>query len=173
MLRVHFKKKLHGVTLKSGHIYTFDYKAWEHDPKPVIIFMYAFSGNYPTGKRREWRFIQAINFTYIPRAFRRLFATIWISKVGNMSVFKRGGELRFTWNNDVVRLYPYLKPAIRRYFYDPNDYIRNLKEIPYNEWENAIVSTMSRDFSKKVKSALINKYRHAVKGFKNIFGRRI
>lgn len=177
MLRVHYKKKLKNVSFKSGNIYTFGYQAWENDPKPVIIYMYAFSGTHPrTG--REWRFIQAINFTYVPRAQRRLFITTWQSIVGNISTFRRG-NLRFTWDQ-VLRKYPYLKPAVRRYFYTPSYYIKTPQEIPFADWEKAVVSTMTKDFSKKVKASLINKFRNVLGrrktnkgGFKSIFGGKI
>lgn len=172
-LRRHFKKKINGTNFRSGGIYTFNYQAWEHDPKPVIIYMYAYSGTHPrTG--REWRFIQGINFTYIPRAYRRLFATTWISIVGNATMFKRG-NLQFTWDM-VLRQYPYLRPAVRRYFYSPDYYITSSKEIPFADWEKAIMSTMSKDFSKKVRGALKQKFKKAKKGFRSIrrlFGGRI
>jgi hypothetical protein len=172
-LRRHYRKKIGGVTFKSGGIYKFDYKAWEHDPRPVIIFMYAFSGTHPNTKR-QWRFIQGINFTYVPRAFRRLFATIWISKYGNATEFKRG-QLDFTWNM-VLRAYSYLRPAVRRYFYDPGYYITNVEEVPFEDWEKEIMSTMSKDFSKKVRGALKQKFKKAVGGLRKIrrlFGGRI
>jgi hypothetical protein len=172
-LQRQYKKKIGGVTFKSGGIYKFDYSNWQHDPRPVIIFMYAYRGYHPnTG--REWRFIQGINFTYVPRAFRRLFATIWISKYGAATTFKRG-QLDFTWDM-VLRSYRYLRPALRRYFYTPNYYMTNIEEVPFENWEKEIMSTMSKDFSKKVRGALKQKFKSALGGFKSIrrlFGRRI
>ena len=56
MIRQHAKKRFEGLEWKSGYFYTFKYKGWENDPKPHIIFMYAYSGFHPnTG--REWRFL--------------------------------------------------------------------------------------------------------------------
>jgi len=151
MLIRKFKKKFNQTQWKSGQIYTFDYKAWENDPRPTIIFMYAFEGKHPrTG--REWRFFQGINFTYIPRVIRKEFAEIWVRE------FQRLGNPTLTYLK-VKRRYPGMIHATRRYFYSPSDYIKNSVEVPFADWEKAIVSTFARDFSKKVKSSLVNKFR--------------
>ena len=123
--------------------------------------MYAFSGTHPkTG--RQWRFVQMINFTYLPRTMRRSFALEWVQ------VFERSnGNVKFTW--DVVkRKYPFMKHAIRRYFYSPNYYISKLKEVPFEDMEKVIVSTWSRDFSKKLKVSLFSKFSSALKGRRKI-----
>jgi hypothetical protein len=156
-----YRKKFHGVMLKSGYIYTFKYQAWANDPTPVIIFMYSLEGNHPnTG--HQFRFLQAINFTYIPKSMRRTFANEWAR------VFEAtNGNVRFTW--DIVkRRYPYLKHAVRRYFIKPNYYISKLQEIPFEDMEKVIVSTWSKDFSKKVKVSLLQKFRSAMRGRKEI-----
>ncbi len=152
-----FKKRFKGVTVKSGHIYTFGYQAWENDPKPVVIMMYALDGTHPnTG--HQWRFFQAINFTYIPRTMRRTFAAEW------MRVLERNqGDVKFTWEV-VKRRYPYLKGAVRRYFFKPSYFIKDLKEIPFDMMEDVIVSTWSKDFSKKLKVSLLGKFRRAMRG---------
>ena len=151
-----FKKRFKGVTVKSGHIYTFGYQAWENDPKPVVIMMYALDGTHPnTG--HQWRFFQAINFTYIPRSMRRTFASEWTR------VLERNqGNVRFTWEV-VQRRYPYLKGAVRRYFFKPTYYIKDLKEVPFDMMEDVIVSTWSKDFSKKLKVSLLGKFRKAMR----------
>jgi hypothetical protein len=120
--------------------------------------MYALDGNHPnTG--HQWRFFQAINFTYVPRTQRRQFAQDWVE------TFQRtNGNTRFTWEL-CVRRYPYLKHAVRRYFFKPNYYITKLREIPFEDMEKAIVSTWSKDFSKKIKRSLLDK-------FKSVMGRR-
>lgn len=151
-----YKKRFSNVNVKSGYIYTFKYRAWANDPKPTVIMMYALEGIHPnTG--HQWRFFQAINFTYIPRAQRMMFAKEW--KI----VFQRtGGNIRLTWEL-VKRRYPFMQNAVRRYFFRPNYYITNLKEIPFDDMEKYIISTWSKDFSKKVKSTLINKFRNVLK----------
>jgi len=156
-----YKKRFSGVNIKSGYIYNFKYKAWENDPQPTVIMMYALEGIHPnTG--HQWRFFQAINFTYIPRAQRMMFAKEW--KI----IFERtNGNVRFTWEI-VKKRYPFLKKAVRRYFYKPNYYITGLKEIPYDQMEKYIISTWSKDFSKKIKSSLINKFRRTLKNRRKI-----
>jgi hypothetical protein len=152
-----FKKRFKGVTVKSGHIYTFGYQAWENDPKPVVIMMYALDGTHPNTKH-QWRFFQAINFTYIPRSMRRTFASEWTR------VLERNqGDVKFTWEV-VQRRYPYLKGAVRRYFFKPTYFIKDLKEIPFDMMEDVIVSTWSKDFSKKLKTSLLGKFRRAMRG---------
>lgn len=73
-------------------------------------------------------------------------------------------NLKFTWEL-IQRKYPWLKIAIRRYFFQPNYYMTALEEIPIDRIEKEVISTWNKDFSKKVKTALINKFR-------NVLGRR-
>jgi len=147
-----YKKRFNKVEWKSGHIYTFRYNAWENDPEPVIIFMYYFEGTHPkTGN--QWRFIQGINFTYVPRAIRKQFAKVWIKEFNRLK-----GNTKFTYLK-MKRRYPGLKHATRRYMYTPKERIKKAREIPFGDWEQAIRSTLRKDFSKKVKSSLVNKFR--------------
>lgn len=153
-LRRAYKKRFKGVNLKSGNFYTFKYQAWEHDPKPTIIFMYAIEGIHPrTG--HQWRLIQAINFTYIPRQVRRRFLAAWKKEM------ERGLNTRFTYQK-LKRRWPYLKIATRRYFLKPTYYIKDLKEIPFDQIDRVVVSTWSKDFSKKVVSTLLSKFKTAM-----------
>ncbi len=118
--------------------------------------MYALEGNHPrTGN--QWRFFQGINFTYIPRSMRRQFARDWVR-----TLERTRGNVRFTWEL-VQRRYPYLKNAVRRYFYRPTYYIRDLNEVPLEDIEKVVVSTWSKDFSKKLKASLISKFRKALR----------
>lgn len=68
--------------------------------------------------------------------------------------------MNFTWSR-VLQEFPYLKNAIRRYFYKPNYYIQNPIEVPLEDIENVVVSTWSRDFSNKLKANLMSKFRRA------------
>jgi hypothetical protein len=149
-----FRKSFKGVTVKSGHIYTFSYQAWQNDPKPTVIIMYALDGTHPT-TGHQWRFFQAINFTYVPRSSRKQFAKEWIDE------FIRTQNTRLTWEKIKLR-YPYIQTAVRRYFFKPTYYITDLTEVPFQDWEKAIVSTWSKDFSKKIKTALVNKFRQVM-----------
>ena len=171
-LTIHYKKRFKRVNWISGRVYQFRYQSWENDPNPTIIFMYAFSGTHPN-TNHEWHFLQGINFSYIPRAHRRAFAKDWIKQFE-----KNKGDVKLTYRM-VKRRYPYLKTAIRRYFYKPVYYIENPKEIPFENMEDAIVSTWSKDYSKKLKKALGRKYKKAMgnsiltRFFKHLRGRRL
>lgn len=150
------QKKFQNIVWKSGHIYKFRYSPFQGDPEPVIILMYAHSGTHPnTG--HEWTFFTGINFTYLPRPTRRAFAQAWMREWQ-----RTNGNVEFTYQR-VVQEFPYLIGAVRRYFYSPNYYITNAMEIPLEDMEDVIVSTWSKDFSKKVKTSLINKYKSVMK----------
>ena len=130
--------------------------AWENDPTPTYLHMYAFSGNHPnTG--RQWRFIQGVNLTYIPRGQRKVFAREW-SKVYE----KTNGNLRFTYKILKSR-FPYMDIAIRRYFYSPSYYLKNLREIPEDQMEAVIAASWHKDFSKKAMIKLVSKFRSMFK----------
>lgn len=155
-LKINYNKRFKGINWKSGHIYKFKYQAWQNDPEPVIILMYAFSGNHPnTG--HEWHFFQGINFTYIPRRDRTRFAEKWMQEWQ-----KSNGNLKFTWGR-VEQEFPYLKKAIRRYFYKPNYYIQKPIEVPMEDIDKVVVSTWSKDFSKKLRGNLVKKFKSAIK----------
>jgi len=159
-VRRNFAKRFKGTVVKSGYIYTFRYQAWENDPVPTVVMMYALEGmNANTG--HQWRFFQALNFSYIPRASRRRFAADW------QRILQQTQNPRFTWEL-VKRRYPYLKHAIRRYFFKPTYYISNLNEVPFDNMEQAVISTFSKDFSGKVKKAIGERYRKAVSGRKTV-----
>lgn len=150
-LRRIYNKRFRGVTWRTGHFYEFRYQAYENDPQPVVIFMYFFQGTHGnTG--RQWRFFQAINLSYVPRAIRRRFVNEWSARM------TRNPDVRFTWNQ-VKNRYPQIKNAVRRYFYDPSYYIQGPKEIPLDDVDRVVVSTWSKDFSRKVKNVFKKKLR--------------
>lgn len=142
-------KKFEGLEWKSGHFYKFKYRAYANDPHPHIIFMYAYSGIHPNTKR-EWRFFQAINFSYIPRNVRQRFLNDWLARI------KTDPNNNFTWDQ-VKSKYPWLKIAVRRYFYSPGTYIINPEEIPFENAQDVIVGTWKKDFSKKIIQAIRSK----------------
>lgn len=152
MLRQHRTKNFKGITWKSGHIYKFRYQAWNNDPEPVIILLNSYSGTHPTSGN-QWRFFQGINFTYIPRPQRRHFAERW-----SQEWEQTNGNVEMTWQR-VVQQFPYLKGAIRRYFYQPSYYISKAIEVPMEDMEQVIVSTWNKDFSKKLRTNLMDKFR--------------
>ena len=137
-----YKKKFKNVIVKSGFVYSFKYLAFSNDPNPVCIILYALEGISHTG--HQFRFFQGINFTYIPRNIRKQFAKEWKEVMK-----KSNGNVKFTWEK-VKRRYPQLKVAIRRYFFKPSYYITKLVEIPLDDIEKVVISTWSKDFSKKI-----------------------
>ncbi|MCK5016110.1 MAG: hypothetical protein KAS32_03480 [Candidatus Peribacteraceae bacterium] len=141
-----------GITWKSGNFYTFRYQGWANDPKPMIILFYRIQGINPdTG--HQWRLIQGINLNYIPRSHRRLFVNQWQHhyEVNN-------GNVRFTYD-DMKRRYPWLQHGVRRYLTKPTYYIKSPIEIGFDDIEEAVISTYSKDYSRKVKQELVDKYR--------------
>jgi hypothetical protein len=160
-LKANYNKRFKGISWKSGHIYKFKYQSWQNDPEPVIILMYAFSGTHPkTG--HEWHFFQGINFTYIPRKDRAKFAERWMQEWQ-----KSNGNLKFTWGK-IEREFPYLKSAVRRYFYKPNYYISKPIEVPMEDIDKVVVSTWSKDFSKKLRGNLMKKFKKAIKNARSM-----
>jgi len=155
-IKVDYNFRSHGLRWKSGHIYKFRYNAYRNDPTPTIILMGRYTGTHPnTG--HQWRLIQGINFTYIPRSHRRLFAMQWVN-----TMERTGGDVRFTWN-DVKRQFPYLKFGIRRYVLKPSYRIQKPIEIPMEDMEDAIIDTWSKDFSKKIKVDMVQKFKRIQK----------
>jgi len=118
--------------------------------------MYAYSGRHPnTG--RQWRFFQAINLSYVPRAKRKKFMKLY-----QQSYERRKGKMTFVWR-DITTRYPGLKIAVRRYFYSPSYYIINPEEVPFDEAEEFVMGTMLKDFSKQTIRALRQKLRNLKK----------
>jgi hypothetical protein len=151
-LKISYKKKMHGITMISGHIYSFKYSAWNMDPHPTVIFMYGIDGINPnTG--HQWRLIQCVNFSYLPRVHRKFFAQMW-----KEVLLRSNGNVRFTYET-LKRRFPFMDIGIRRYMTKPNYYISNLVEIPFEDLEKAVVSTWNRDFSRSVKLFLLQKFR--------------
>ena len=166
MLQREFVKPHNGVLVKSGHVYVFNYSAWQNDKRPTVLMMYAVSGIHPKTKH-EHRYFQGINFTYIPRSQRVAFAKLWVDYYNRKitdpnnvspSILKDF----FTWEK-VKRFYPMLEPGIRRYFYKPAYYITNMVEVQPKDMKKAIESTWAKDFSTKVRNVFARR-------LKKIFG---
>lgn len=154
-LKVQYRKKLNKVMMRSGYLYTFRYRAYENDPSPTAIFLNSFSGTHPNTKR-QWRFLQMLNLTYVPRSKRKSFAKDWIKTL------KKTNNVKLTYEK-VKNKYPFLKLAIRRYFYSPSYYITNLKEIPLAHMEKVVISTYSKSFYKKVLREFLIRYAKIMK----------
>jgi hypothetical protein len=155
MITVHKSVREGTVWFKSGRFYRFMYSNFENDPGPTGVMLNYIRGIHPkTGHYHNY--IQFINFTYIPRHFRRLFVEQWktILKANN-------GNVLLTWKK-VRSKYPYLQFAIRRYFIG-KQFIRYQHEVVGGDIEKVIISSFSRDFSLVAMKAAI-KMRAGKKG---------
>ena len=145
------KKKKHGqIMFEAGKFYKFDYRGYNNDPTPVIIFINAIEGIHEnTG--HQWRIIQAINLSYVPRKDRIRFVEDW------QLYSEKAHDIKFTWKL-IERKYPYIKFAIRRYFTKPVYYINNLRILDTQEKiRKEVISSLAKDFSKKIKIELLKK----------------
>ena len=100
--------------------------------------------------------MQAINFTYVSRTVRKRFVNDW------KAYMEKTNNPKFTWEK-VKAKYPQIQHAVRRYLYKPNYRITKLKEIPYDQIDKVVISTWHRDYSKKIKSSLLNKFRRIMR----------
>lgn len=169
-LQVKYSKRTHGVSLKSGQLYIFNYIPFEHDPIPTYLHMYVITGTHPnTGK--SWNLMEGINMTYLPRQMRKQFAKEWVEQVSGSR------NLRFTYEKMKAR-YPWMKIAIRRYLLSPKRYVSKIRQIPLENMEQVIVGSWSKDFSKRALISLVSRYRRgarfiAGRALKSIFGGRV
>ena len=126
---------------KSGHIYNFRYTNYENDPEPTVICLCAVKGVHErTGHRHNY--IQAINFTYIPRSQRKQFVKIWVHLMKSTK-----GHMLLSWTM-IEKRWPFMKIAIRRYTLD-GGLIQTHREIPVDDIESAVMGTWHKDFSLK------------------------
>jgi len=136
------------VWFKSGHIYNFRYTNYENDPEPTVICLCAVKGVHEkTGHRHNY--IQAINFTYIPRRQRKQFVRVWTQLMKDTK-----GHVLLSWQM-VEKRWPFMKIAIRRYILDKG-YIQTQKEIPLEDIEKVVVGTWHKDFSLKAARKYMN-----------------
>jgi hypothetical protein len=163
-LRFSFKKIFQGVQLDSGKIYQFAYTAYEHDPNPLIIFLYWVEGTHPTTKR-QWRFIQAINLHYISRADRKRFVKDWTDSLYATR------NTKLTWQR-VKQQFPEMVDATRRYFYSPAYYIKGLSAVALDQTEQVVVGSLIRDYSTKERIMRWTGLRALQRRYSQIVGRR-
>lgn len=138
----------HGkVTMKSGEFYKFNYQGFKHDPSPHVLFINKLEGIHPTSGN-QWRFIQCINLSYIPRQDRRKFVDDWIK------IHSKSKDSKITWQM-IKTKYPYIAFGIRRYFWTPPYYIGKLEHLDtIDKIEKTIVGNWAKDFSKKLRMKL-------------------
>jgi hypothetical protein len=149
-LRKQYKINTLRVPLKSGYLYKFYYRNFQHDPQPTILYLYAIKGVNPeTGHKHNY--IQGINLNYIPRQVRRTFADTWIPTLS-----KYDGSIRLTWEH-VINKFPFMRLALRRYLLQPG-VITKLQELEIEKIYDEIVKSQIKDFSKQALLDLIEKY---------------
>jgi len=153
-LKIDNNFKLNGLVWRSGHFYTFRYRAWNQDPTPLICLFYRITG-INASTNHQWRLLQGINMNYIPRSHRRLFLLQWQHNYETSN-----GDIKFTYEQ-MKRKYPYLRFGIRRYLTKPAYYIQHPYEIPADKVEEAVMSTFDKDYSIKLKQELAQKYQSA------------
>ena len=142
-IKIYKKFKHNGITWKSGHFYTFRYNAYRQDPHPVVLCMYKVYGIHPTTGHQH-NYIQALNYNYVPRSQRKVFINMWRKEMD-----KNKNNVEMTW--DLVQFrFPYLDGAVRRYMLKPVYRIQKAQYIPPENLEDIVVSTWSKDFSKKL-----------------------
>ncbi len=150
-----YKEYTHNrVKLVTGHAYSFKYAAYANDPSPIVFLISTIRGIHPnTG--HQWRLIQGINISYIPRADRKRFIEIW-----KREMTYTNARPEFSWEK-IKRQFPYIQHGIRRYMLKPNYYIRDLREVPTEMYEDIIIKSWSKDFS----SAIKRRVAASIKGF--------
>lgn len=150
-IKISYTHKHSGVMMKSGEFYTFHYQPYANDPNPNIIFINYISGIHPKSSH-QWRLIQAINLSYIPRKDRKKFVEDW-----EKNKKKSKGNLKFTWDL-VKRKYPYLKFSIRRYQTKPNYYISKVEALDTDKKIAAgLKFNWAKDFSNIIRRKIASK----------------
>jgi len=157
-LKIDGKFKSHGVHWKSGHFYKFRYTNYFEDPEPLVVLLYRITGIHKNSGH-QWNLIQCINMNYINRAIRKNFVINW-----KMTLERNNGNVLLTWNEVKAKFPGIVKSdAIRRYQMKPRYMIKNIEYIPIDKIEETVISSWSKDFSKKLKLSLTRKYRSAQK----------
>ena len=147
------KVKQGQVWFTSGHLYNFRYTNYQNDPNPTIVCLSAIKGVHErTGHRHNY--IQAINFTYIPRRQRNEFIRVWARLMKDTK-----GHALLSWQM-IERRWPFMKVAIRRYILDKG-FIQDLREIPLEDMPKIVGETWHKDFS-------LRAIRSYLKGVKSI-----
>ncbi len=140
----------HGwVLFRTGHVYSFRYSNFQFDPEPTVIVINTVRGIHPTTGHRH-NYLQAINFTYIPRNVRSIFIKKW-----KKNLKRYNGDVKLSWL-DVTRRYPYLMLALRRYILDKG-YVTKIVDIKYDNLEDAVIKTFEADYSKRALISAIEK----------------
>lgn len=152
-----FKYKLiEKVILTPGNFYQFKYVNFENDPFPLIYYLNCVNSlNKKTGHFH--RYIQGINFHYIPKANRLFFLESWLAYIEKNEHFIQNNFLKL-WTALNTK-YDFLKTCYRRYFTFPIGYINNIQGIKKSLIIPMVKGSMEQDFSFHDKLIFATKYR--------------
>ena len=110
-------KTIDKLVLEPGNFYQFRYLNYENDPYPLIYYLnHRNAINFETGHFHKY--IQGINFHYIPRQYRMQFAEKWLKYVEKRKITIQS-EFMLMWQKMSI-LYPFLATAYRRYLTYPS-----------------------------------------------------
>lgn len=149
-------KKIERVVFRPGNFYQFRYLNYENDPEPLIYYLnYRNAINEDTG--RLHRYIQGINFHYIPMGKRLTFVTNWLNFVEKNKSFLFSNFLQI-WK-ELKRRYGFLEVAYRRYLTEPTGLIKNVSYIKRSLVVPMVKGSIEKDFSFYERYIFMKKYR--------------
>ena len=148
--------KLSRVVFKPGHFYQFKYLNFENDPEPLIYYLnFRNATNVKTGKIHKY--IQGINFHYIPMSKRVKFVTDWLNFTQKHNSIISSNFLML-WK-ELIRRYPFLEGSYRRYLVEPVGIIKNVEDIKTDLVIPMVKGSIERDFSFRDKFLFYKKYK--------------
>lgn len=133
---------------------SFEYSNFENDRTPLILYINTkFGLNESTGHLHQY--IEGINLHYIPLQYRQKFMKDWL-ELNKERMFVKNNFYVF-WAK-LVKRFPYLEPAFRRYFYYPTSYIKRAKKITNAEITKILEYDLS-EYKKESDLTFIKKYK--------------
>lgn len=148
--------KVNDILLKPGNFYQFNYLNYENDPKPLIYYLnYRDAINIKTKKYHKY--IQGINFHYIPMGNRIRFVANWLKFVEMNKSILLSNFLQL-WTQ-LVRRYPFLENAYRRYLLEPKGLMRNMYHIKTDLVVPMVKGSLEKDFTFNDRLIFLKKYR--------------
>lgn len=148
--------KINDVLFKPGHFYQFNYLNYENDPEPLIYYLnYRDAINVKT--RKYHKYIQGINFHYIPMGNRLRFVTEWLSFVEKNRSIVLSNFLQL-WTQ-LVKKYPFLENSYRRYLLEPRGLLRNIYHIKTDVVVPMVKGSLEKDFTFNDRLIFLKKYK--------------
>lgn len=144
------------VVFSPGNFYHFSYLNYEHDPKPLIYYLNYRDAIYEETGRLH-RYIQGINFHYVPMDKRIRFLEEWLMFVDKNKSILFANFLKL-WP-ELKKRYRFLEVAYRRYLTQPGGLIRNIQHIKNSLVIPMVKGTIERDFSMADRYIFLSKYK--------------